>query len=89
MTEYERRAIESATIVARAELDTFTRNLAVGADLEALYQGAKPVHEAALGIWCAVVNIIRAQHGLKPVGDPTDAINLNELFGEKENTCGN
>lgn len=87
----ERQAIESAIIQTRAELDAFEERVK-WMDLEELYQAAKPVHTAAIGIWCAVVDILRARKGLDANTETrrqADAINLDELFGKKENGCGN
>lgn len=89
MTDAERQAIESAITIARAELDQFDALVFHGAKLANLYEAAKPVHTSALGIWCAVVAILRARRGLDKREPEADAINLNELFGEKENECGN
>lgn len=91
MTEVERQAIESAIKLARAELDEFEERVR-WADLASLYDFAKPVHTSALSIWSIVVDLLRARKGLDlntETRRQTDAINLNELFGEKENECGN
>lgn len=88
MTEAERQAIESAITIARTELDMFETRIK-WMDLADLYEFAKPVHTSALGIWSTVVDILRARKGLDKREPEIDAINLNELFGEKENECGN
>lgn len=91
MTKAERQAIESAVMQARRELDAFEERIK-WMGLADLYDAAKPVHTSALGIWCAVVEVLRARKGLDlntETRRQTDAINLNELFGEKENDCGN
>ena len=93
MTQDERKAINEAIRLAYNQLDGFDNLVNWNwndeePNLEDLYQAAKPVHEAALGIWSTVVNILRARKGLNPREPETDAINLKELFGEKENANG-
>jgi hypothetical protein len=89
VTEDEQLRILEAVRQTREALRLFEGYAShLGTDLETIYQAAKAPHTAALGIWCTVVDILRAQAQL-PAKDPSDAINLNELFGEKENECGN
>lgn len=89
MNEAERQSLKSAIVQARWVIDLFQANFETGTELIDLYEQAKPVHTAALGIWTTVVDILRARQGLDKREPEIDAINLEELFGEKENICGN
>lgn len=86
MTATEREQISAAIQRTREELDLFQANFEIGVELADLYESAKPVHTSALGIWSTVVDLLRAQKGITK--DTDDAINLDELFGQKENTDG-
>ncbi len=78
MDDQHRITIEFAIAMARDELSNYPP--VTDENLIELYEWAKRAHDAAGGIWTAVVEVLRARKGLdKP--DPTaDTINLEELF---------
>lgn len=88
MTEAERERLSAdlkATQSALSAVELISRD-----DEEALYQAFKSLHTAALGPYCTLCQIWEERRGIDPVQRRReDEINLNELFGEKENTCGN
>lgn len=82
MTDAERQTITDAILIAQGELMELVHDWYGSSPptLIELYDRAKPVHTSALGIWCAVVDILRARKGLDKREPEADAINLEELF---------
>lgn len=60
------------------------------ANEESLYQAFKHLHTTALGPWCLLCDILQTQtESTRLKRRIEDEINLDELFSEKENACGN
>lgn len=58
-------------------------------DSETLYQAFKELHTTALGPFCTLIDILRGESQTSRLNrSKTDAINLTELFGEKETSDG-